>query len=283
MRSRRDTDKLVRQLQVKASDRLSARVHADIDRALADEKTTTTPITGRRIMIGSVTKLAAAAAIVLAVLVGLNVIEAPNVSGVAWAQIPDRVASVGTFIFSLTIRVAGNEDAAPSTHTEAQLVFYLSEEYGFRMDIMGDGNVVSWYAGPEGDMLTTVIPAEKTWFESPIPESQRGKMPEEYKDPADYVRRFMARPYRELGRSMIDGAAVEGIEVTDPPTDGKPMENAVGRMWVDVETELPVRIEIEGTADGQKVQWLMDFKWAEAVNPSVFEPNIPPDYTSPLR
>ncbi len=233
-------------------------------------------------MIGSLTKLAAVAAIVLAVLIGLNIIETPSSSGIAWAQIPDRVASVDTFIFSLTIRVAGNEDTEPSTHTEAQWVFYLSEEYGFRMDIVGDGNVVSWYAGPEGDTLTTVIPAEKTWFESPIPESERGKMPEEYKDPADYIRRFMARPSKELDRSMIDGVAVEGIEVTDPPTDGEPMENAIGRMWVDVETELPVRIEIEGIADGQKVQWLMDFKWSEAVDPAVFEPNIPADYTSSL-
>ncbi len=281
MRSRRDIDKLVRQLQVKARDRLSERVHSDIDQALADEKIATTPISGRRIMIGSLTKLAAAAAIVLAVLIGLNVIETPNVSGVAWAQIPDRVASVETFIFSLTIRVADGESAAPS-QTEAQWVFYLSEKYGFRMDIVGDGSVVSWYAGPEADTLTTVIPAEKTWFESPIPESERGKMPEEYKDPADYVRRFLARPYKELGRSTIDGVVVEGIEVTAPPTDGEPMQNAVGRMWVDMETELPVRIEIEGAADGQSVQWLMDFKWAEAVDPSVFEPNIPPDYTTPL-
>ncbi len=281
MKSERDIHRYVQQVRVKASDRLSERVHSDIDRALADEKTTTTPISGRRIMIGSLTKLAAAATIVLAALIGLNVVEMPNSGGVAWAQIPNRIDSVETFIFSLTIRVADG-DSAPPSETEAQWIFYLSEESGFRMDIVGDGNVVSWYAGPEADTLTTVIPAEKTWFESPIPESERGKMPEEYKDPADYVRRFLGRPYKELGRSTIDGIAVEGIEVTDPPTDGEPMQNAVGRMWVDIETELPVRIEIEGAAESQSVQWLMDFKWAEAVDPSVFEPNIPADYTTPL-
>jgi outer membrane lipoprotein-sorting protein len=281
MRSEREINKSLKQLQVKASDRLSERVHGDIDRALADEKTTTTPITGRRIMIGSLTKLAAAAAIILAVLIGLNIVETPN-SNVAWAQIPDRVASIDTFIFRLTIRVAGNQDIEASAATEAQWVFYLSEEYGFRMDINADGNIVSWYAGPQGDTLTTVIPGEKTWFESPIPEDQRGKMPEEYKDPADYIRRFMARPRKELGRSVIEGTEVEGIEVTDPPTDGEKLTNGVGRMWVDVEKELPVRIEIEGMADGHKVQWLMDFKWSDAVDPSVFEPNIPSDYSSPL-
>ena len=151
------------------------------------------------------------------------------------------------------------------------------------MDINADGNVVSWYAPPEGDKVTTVIPAEKIWFESPVPEEERGKMPEEYKDPDDYIRRFLARPYKELGRSVINGVTVEGIEVQDPPTDGEELQNAVGRMWVDVETELPVRIEIEGKADNKDVRWRMDFGWSGAVDPAVFEPNIPPDYTSPLR
>ena len=82
---------------------------------------------------------------------------------------------------------------------------------------------------------------------------------------------------------MIDGVIVEGIEVQDPPTDGEELQNAVGRMWVDVETELPVRIEIEGKADNKDVRWRMDFGWSGAVDPAVFEPNIPPDYTSPLR
>ncbi len=283
MKSERDVDKLIKQLHVKASGHLDDRVHGDLEKALADTKTTTTPETGRNIMIGPFAKLAIAAAVVLAVLLGLNVIDIPSGSGVAWAQIPNHVANVDAFIFSLTIRVADNESAEPPEQTTAQWIFYLSEAYGFRMDIGADGNVVSWYAAPEADTVITVIPAEKTWFESPLPEDQRGKMPEEYKDPADYIRRFMERPYKELGRSVIDGVAVEGIEVTDPPTDGEKLENAVGRMWVDVETELPVRIEIEGEAEGHAAQWLMDFKWSEAVDPAVFEPNIPSDYTSPLQ
>jgi hypothetical protein len=125
-----------------------------------------------------------------------------------------------------------------------------------------------------------VIPAEKKWSRTPLPPEQRGKMPEQYEDPADYIRRFMARPYKELGRSVIDGIEVEGVEVADPPTDGDAkLENGVGRMWVDVQTELPVRIEIEGTADAMAVRWLMEFKWSEAVDPALFEPNIPSDYT----
>ena len=283
MKSERDINELMQQLHRQAGADLDERVHRAIDAAPAISETTTTPKTGRRIMIAPFAKLAAAAVIVLAVLLGLNVIETPHTGGVAWAQVPERVASADAFIFSLTIRVGDGEATTTAEQTTAQWVFYLSEAYGFRMDIHADDTVVSWYVGPEADKLITVIPAEKTWFESPLPDDQADAMPEEYKDPTDYIRRFMERPYKELGPSTIDGIEVEGIEVADPPTDGESMENAVGRMWVDVTTELPVRIEIEGTAEGRPVQWLMDFQWSEAVAPALFEPNIPAEYTSPLQ
>ena len=230
-------------------------------------------------MISSFTKLAAAAAVVLAGLLGWNMLSGPHGSGVAWAAIPDHIKTIDTFMFRLTIDVHGKDDASASDKHTGQFTFYLSEQYGFRMDISGDGTVISWYVPPESDTLTMVIPAEKKWSRTPLPPEQRGKMPDQYEDPAEYIKRFMARPYKELGRSVIDGIEVEGIEVTDPPTKEGKLANGIGRMWVDVQTQLPVRIEIEGTADGEIVRWLMEFRWSEAVPPSVFEPNIPSDYT----
>jgi outer membrane lipoprotein-sorting protein len=278
MKSERDIDKCIRQLHREASDDLNARVHAGIDRALANQQTTTTK--GRIIMVNPLTKLAAAAAVLAAVWLGLNWIGGPPGRGVAWARIPDHVAALDTFMFRLTISVSGQDGTRVADAHGGQWTFYLSEKYGFRMDIGADGNVVgSWYVAPGSDTLVTVIPGEKKWSRSPLPPDQRGKLPEEYKDPAEYIGRFLARPYQELGQSVIDGVEVQGIEVTDPPTDNGKLENSVGRLWVDVQTELPVRIEIEGTADGKRVQWLMEFKWSEAVDPSVFEPNIPGDYT----
>ena len=72
MKSARDIDELVSKLQLRASDRLSERVHGDIDKALTDERQSTHPKIGRRIMISSLTKLAAAAAVILAVMPGLD-------------------------------------------------------------------------------------------------------------------------------------------------------------------------------------------------------------------
>ena len=151
------------------------------------------------------------------------------------------------------------------------------------MDMGADGVLTSWYMPPQGDAMTVVVPAEKRWFTIPIPDDQRGKLPEEYEDPAGYVRRFLSQPYRELGRSTIGGVAVQGVEVTDPPTDGEKLDDAVGRLWVDAETELPVRVEIEGMAEANPIRWQIDFTWSAMVDPAVFELDIPPDYTPPTR
>ncbi|MGE5294090.1 MAG: hypothetical protein ACM3VT_04625 [Solirubrobacterales bacterium] len=278
MKPKNQIDKCIRGLRLKASENLDRRVHREIDESPAVERTTIPLRTRRTIMTSSIAKLAVAAAVVLAGLLGLNIINNPS-GGVAWAQIPDHIKAIDTFLFRLTIGVRGPQDANVAGEQGGQWTFYLSERYGFRMDIRGGDTLISWYVPPEQDTLTMVIPAEKKWSQTPLPPEQRGKMPEEYEDPADYLAKFLARPTRELGRSVIDGVEVEGVEVTDPPTRGKKLENGVGRLWVDVQTELPIRIEIEGTADGAAVRWLMEFKWSEAVDPAAFEPNIPSDYT----
>lgn len=87
-------DPWVKRLHLRASDDLDRRVHADIDRALAGTRTTTHPTIGRTIMTSSLTKLAVAAAVVLAGLLGLNIFSGPHGSGVAWAGIPDHVKAV---------------------------------------------------------------------------------------------------------------------------------------------------------------------------------------------
>ncbi len=275
-----NVDPWIKRLHLRASDDLDRRVHADIDKALAGTQTTTHPTIGRTIMTSSFAKLAAAAAVVLAGLFGWNILNGPHGSGVAWAAIPAHIKAIDTFMFRLTIDVRGSQDAnAPGVHT-GQWTFYLSEQYGFRMDMNAEGKTFSWYVPPESDTMTMVIPSEKQWYKVPVPPEQRGKMPEQYEDPAEYLKEFLACPHKELGRSVIDGVEVEGIEVRDPPTEHGKLANGIGRLWVDVQTELPVRIEIEGAADGAAVRWLMEFKWSEAVPASVFEPNIPRDYTS---
>ncbi len=243
------------------------------------ESAGTRPNIWRNIMRNPMTKLAAAAA-VIAVLLAFDPFNFINTGSVAWGKVARQVEQIETFMFGLTIKVSdpNTEDAADQT--TARWIIYLSEKYGFRMDIWANEDVVSWYVAPDANEMIMAVRNEKELIKWPLPADRRDRMPEEYEDPREYISRFMSRPYRELGRSVIDGIQVEGIEVDDPPTDDQQqLENAVGRLWVDTETQLPVRIEIEGTAEMKKVQWILDFKWADAVDPVLFDPNRPADST----
>ena len=226
----------------------------------------------RIIMRSRVSKIAAAAAVII-VLLAFDPFGIMNSRGVAWAKVAQRVEQIETFMFGLTIKVSDPNSEKAAGQTTAKWIIYLSEKYGFRMDIGADEDLVSWYVAPDANEMIMIVPGQKELIKWPLPADMRDKMPEEYRDPGEYISRFMSRPYKELGRSVIDGVQVDGIEVQNPPTAGEQLENAVGRLWVDKETQLPVRIEIEGTADGKTVQWIMDFKWAGAVDSGLFDPN----------
>jgi hypothetical protein len=178
-------------------------------------------------------------------------------------------------MFGLTIEVSDPNSQDTTGQITAKWVVYLSEEYGFRMDIGANEDLVSWYVAPNVNEMILVIPGEKEFIKWPLPTDMSDKMPEEYRDPREYINQFMSQPYKKLGRSIIDGVWAEGIEVKDPPTNGESLESSVGQLWVDTETELPIQIKIEGKAQGKTVQWIMDFRWAEALNPNLFDPNSP--------
>ena len=58
--------------------------------------------------------------------------------------------------------------------------------------------------------------------------------------------------------------------------------SCIGRLWVDVETDLPVRIEIDGVAKrglGQIIMVLDKLQWSVDLDTDEFRPNIPSDYT----
>jgi hypothetical protein len=232
------------------------------------------PSVWRIIMKNRITKFAAAAVIMIGVFLGINYLGG-SVSSVAWAKIAENVERIDTFKFNLEIIVHNNDLDKPAEDTQAQWTIYLSSKYGFRMDIGNKDNAVSWYVPVKKDKIITVIPAEKKWVQMPFSDDYARQCEE--KDPRDYIKRFMSCKYTELGRQTIDGIEVEGIEVINPPTDIEHLENAVGRLWVDVETQLPVRIEIKGNVDRDTVQCNMDFRWDEEFDANIFQ--IPSDYT----
>ncbi len=232
----------------------------------------------RRIMLNAMVKPAVAAVVILSAWLGITMMDR---DGVVWGQVADRIDHTQACMFRLTTQIMGAEGTGVKEGVQAQWTVYLSDQYGFRLDVRGEGpegegGMVSWYVPTEQDRLTMVVPTEKQWMELPYSPQQARQEAQKHpdRDPAEYIRRFMAQGYTELGRKTINDVPVEGIEVLDPPTEGTALTNAVGRLWVEVGTDLPVLIEIEGDAGDHSVKWTMDFRWNEAVDPSVFTPNL---------
>ncbi len=138
---------------------------------------------------------------------------------------------------------------------------------------------------PAEKAIISVMPQQKKYIRMLLTGEHLTKMRQQVQDPREIVRQYMSTQYTELGPDTIDGIEVEGIETTDPKVFGGIFESYIGRLWVDVKTNLPVRMEMEmqvgiGQSASMQTSMVMDqFQWDIKLEQSVFELNIPADYT----
>ena len=143
--------------------------------------------------------------------------------------------------------------------------------------------------------LVIVFPSSKKYIEMPA----KGGFYDELAKmmtPDGLVNYFISRHYTKLGRSHFDGFEAEGFETSDldlSPLPNQmrfvfPIKDLTGRLWVDLETSLPVGIEMELTVDRglmtgfRKIRGVFtayDFQWNAEIAEGTFDPNIPEDYT----
>ena len=163
-------------------------------------------------------------------------------------------------------------------------IAYYSLEHGSRVESYIDDKLsFTMYLNPKENIFVSVMPDQKKFMKV------TGKSPDELKqisekdDPRVMVRHMMSTEYEQLGRDKINGIDVEGIECTGPGVMGGMFENATARLWVEIGTDFPVRIEIEGIVAGGQMEMSMvidDFQWNVELDPALFVPDIPSDYTS---
>jgi hypothetical protein len=231
----------------------------------------------RIIMKNRITKYAAAV-IIIAVVAGVPWLA--DFGGVAWGEVLKNIEQVQTFSCRLWTSTTAEGSHGPD---EAEILVYDSSEYGSRMDTYVDSRVMATTYAPAGEnVVLMVIHEAKAYMRMSFNDEQLRQMRERQKNPREFLKLFLSADYVELGAKTIDGIEVEGVEVNSPEVGGGMFESAVGRLWVDVKTELPVLMEVEGVADGGKIQTKMvmdEFRWDQGLEPDVFEPNIPADYT----
>ena len=278
---------LITELKINPSAELDARVNSAIDKALAQrnqfDSADYKPGIWRIIMRSPITKLAMAAVVIITVGLAIHYFAGEGTQKCcASAQIADKVAQIKTCVYNMHIQQSGGPIGQKGQQIESKV--YMSSDYGQRIETYLNGNVMQEvYVPADGNAMISVMPSEKKYMRMVLGNYQ-AKMKSQMQDPRDAITKFMTGPFKELGKDTINGVEVKGIEVNNPPAVRGVYNNFIGRTWVDVATEYPVRIEIEmeiGTgADTIKMLMVMDgFEWGTELDPGIFEPNIPPDYT----
>lgn len=231
-------------------------------------------------MKSKIPKLAAAAVIIIAVLIGLNVIDVfPNGSGVAWGEVLNNVQKIKSCIHRMRLTVT----TGPEKTQDINSTLYRSTEYGIRRDSYFKDELISkLYIPAEGNTGVELVPSEKKYVEAVFTDEQIKEIAQK-NDLKELVKEFMRyNNYTKLDSKTIDGIEVEGIEVDNEQFGAALFERGKGRLWVAVETDLPVLMELEGVSAGGSVQINMvvdEFDWNANLQASDFEPNIPSDYT----
>ena len=226
------------------------------------------------IMRNRIMQLAAAAAVVtVAGVVLYHLGVSPDGAGVAWGEVLAKVENVPivTYKFRLTMTYPQGRQWIDESDV------YVSKEHGSRIDSYKEGQLyMVKYLLPARKVAYIVHPQLKRYFERTLSDEQAAAMVEQ-QDPRQWLEWILSWDYTKLGRSEIDGVEVEGIEATRE-------DKETLRLWADVKTNWPVRIESEGQMmnEGQlrPSHMVMDhFRWDAEIDPALFEPNIPADYT----
>jgi hypothetical protein len=242
----------------------------------------------RKIMKSRITKIAAAAVIIIAVLIGVHHFgDSIYVASVAWGEVVKKVGQAQTFVYRMKVNMTGMPGMPAGKTTELESVAYNSSEYGMRLDAylqvpeMDKKIMQKMYVMPAEEALVMVIPEQKQYVRMKLTDELLSEMKKDSGDPKAMVRELMKGEYTELGRDVINGIEVECIESNNPGIGGGMFDNVVGCIWVDVETDLPVRMEMECSANDGSMQMEMvmdEFEWGVEFDATVFEPNIPADY-----
>lgn len=255
---------------------LRARILAEFENeALPSRSKEARRLSWRTIMKSPLTRLTTAAVIGIAVVIAF-LGEGP--SGVLLGEMLAKLARIQSYVYKSEWTI---EQEAGSTQVIRSKI-YISQDYGQRSDTyLGDQILTHTYTPIEVNQIIQVMPSSKKVMRLTLTEEQMEEL-RLRSDPRHWLVDLEDFHTVDLGSKMEEGRELIGIEIDDPAYLAFLFERAKGQLWIDVETQLPVRIEVEATSaqGGINNQILAtDFDWNTAPDRSIFEPNIPEDYT----
>jgi len=254
------------------------------------------PTLWRSIMESKVTRYSAAAVVALALaLVLMSPLGTSKHGSIVWADVAEKVQQMRTLTYKerRVVWEIGQEEPAG----EVDVVKYASEEYGYAEHQFDDKGTLMFraYFLKDPREFIIVFPAEKRYLKLAIPEETLDRLTRML-TPHGLVDYCTSFEHTELGRSKFDSFDVEGFETADPnifPIPKPlsfifPARDLVGRIWIDIETSLPVGIESEFNTERGLLTGFKklhgefrgyDLRWNVEIPADMFDPNIPDDYT----
>jgi len=239
-----------------------------------------------------ISKLAAAAVIVLAGFLALNIFD--KTSGIVWAEVVKRLEDIRTGTYKITTDAKGMIGTPEGYTTHIKQDVTLSyEQNAVRIDsslqLPNGTRKMQTYILFEDSVIITVMPAQKKYFKVTISDEQMKKMGDEKGDPVTLLKAMLEHEYTDLGRKKIGDVAAWGIEVSDPKLgtnmgpliSGGMFDEITIQLWVDEKRELPIRINATGSSkDGKaSMETVYDsFQWDIDIEPAMLKPEIPDDY-----
>jgi hypothetical protein len=303
MKSSEQIEKIVGSARAKAGRITDERILTDAGEALTHsthnqpQAVRPGPTLWRIIMESKVTRYSGAAVIVLAAaLVLLSPFGTSDNGGIVWAEVAEKVSEMRTLVHKE--RRIGWEIGQEKTLGEGEVVRYVSEEHGIAEHQYDNKGTLMFraYLLKETKQFIIVFPAEKKYLKVPLTEDIFNRLTRML-SPRGLIEYYTSGRYTELGRTKFDNFDVEGFEITDPNVlfpipeplrSMVPAKDLVGRIWIDVETSLPVRTEIEfdtgrGLLTGFKKLHCefkaYDLQWNAELPDGIFDPHIPEAYT----
>ena len=219
-------------------------------------------------------KYAAAAVIIIGILAAVSFLGvAPDGAQFAWAKVAEKVEKINTAIYQMKL-ITKDDDISNVINATC----YYSKEYGSRKDLIEKTGTTILYYSSADNASTLLLPEKKLGVRLILTDEDWEKRVTRG-DPRVLFNKLMGCEYQEIGVTEINGITVKEIEFV-PPADL--LKDGRGRLWVEVGTDLPVCLVMEGNILEELSPYQIefnDFRWNAELGDDIFPLVIPPDYT----
>jgi outer membrane lipoprotein-sorting protein len=228
----------------------------------------------------------AGAVIVVACVFGLALWRTTG-SGIALADVLSQVQQIPAYMYQMTMTISGKGPMGQDINENMEGTILLSQDDGMKMVTnsvgpdSGKTSRLEMYILPEEKTAITLMPDIRQYMRMEFDDTFIEKTRRENYDPASMLKQILDGNYESIGRSTIEGLEVEGYQTTDPKGLDAMSGQGDMKIWVDVKTQLPVRLEMDGEVGDMRIHAVIhNFQWDYPVDADTFKLVIPTDYTS---